>query len=90
MRAMTALVDPVKADTPRCRHTRSARRQRLVAHLHAAGPRPCLEALIEVANGRDLDDVLERFALVPINTYRVLGADILPIHRLTLVDGDAA
>jgi hypothetical protein len=69
---------------------RSARRQRLVAHLHAAGPRPCLEALIEVARGRDLDDVLERFARIPISTYRLVGADLLPMHRLTVIDGDAA
>jgi hypothetical protein len=72
------------------RHARSARLQRLAAHLHAAEPRPCLEALIEVAHGRDLDDVLERFARIRVNTYRALGADELPINRLAVINGNAA
>jgi hypothetical protein len=37
---------------------RSARRQRLVAHLHASGPRPVLEALLELEAGRALLDLL--------------------------------
>ena len=32
--------------------TRSARRQRLLAHLHACGPRPVFEALLELEAGR--------------------------------------
>ena len=62
----------------RCAMTPSARRQRLVSHLHAAGPRPVLEALLEVAAGADLDRTLERFARVPVATYHALGADQLP------------
>jgi hypothetical protein len=49
-----------------------------------------MEALIEVANGGGLDAVLERFARIPVSTYRALGADVLPVHRLTLVEGSAA
>ena len=67
---------------------RSARRQRLVAHLHAAGPRPCLEALISVAAGNDLDEVLADFAGVPVATYRAVRADVLPIDQpLAVVNG---
>ena len=64
---------------------RSARRQRLVAHLHAAGPRPCLEALLEVAGGRNLDAVLEAYRRIPVDVYHALGADDLPIDRLTII-----
>jgi hypothetical protein len=64
---------------------RSARRQRLVAHLHACGPRPTLEALLSVAAGNDLDAVLEDFARLSAETYAALGADRLPIpHELVL------
>ena len=38
------------------------RRQRQAAHLHSLGPRPTLEAFLEVVDGRDLDDVLGRYA----------------------------
>jgi hypothetical protein len=58
-------------------------RQRLVAHLVAAGARPVLEALLELERGANLDEVLARFARVPVATYRALGADRfapLPIH----------
>jgi len=54
---------------------RLVRRRFLVARLHAAGPRPVLEAFIEVAAGRDLDAVLEDFARVRPSIYRVGGAD---------------
>jgi hypothetical protein len=57
---------------------RSARRQRLVAHLHEAGPRPVLEALISVAAGNGLDEVLADFARLPVSIYHALGADVLP------------
>jgi len=53
---------------------RSARRIRLSAHLHAAGPRPVLEALIAVDSGQPLDDVLEDFARIPADIYRAVGA----------------
>ena len=58
---------------------RSARRQLLVAHLHEAGPRSVLEALISVAAGNGLDEVLADFARLPVATYRAVGADVLPI-----------
>jgi hypothetical protein len=53
---------------------RSARRIRLSAQLHAAGPRPVLEALIAVDSGQPLDDVLEDFARIPADTYHAVGA----------------
>jgi hypothetical protein len=66
---------------------RSARRQRLVAHLHAAGARPTFEALLEVAAGRDLDAVLERFARIPPAIYRDIGADTLAIDTWAVIEG---
>jgi hypothetical protein len=57
---------------------RSARRIRLSAHLHAAGPRPVLEALIAVDSGQPLDDVLEDFARVPADIYRAVDAIYKP------------
>jgi hypothetical protein len=63
-------------------HTkRNTRRQRQIAHLHAAGPRPVMEALLAVEAGQDLDDVLADFARVAISTYQMVGADELPIDR---------
>lgn len=54
---------------------RSSQRQRLVKHLHAAGERPVLEALLAVEAGQPLDAVLEDFARIPVATYRQVGAD---------------
>jgi hypothetical protein len=51
---------------------RSARRIQLSAHLHAAGPRPVLEALIAVDSGQPLDDVLEDFGRLPADLYRTI------------------
>ena len=65
---------------------RNARRQRQTAHLHAAGPRPVLEALIAVEKGEPLDTVLEDFARVPIEVYRSIGAS--EFQPLTIIDGD--
>lgn len=48
---------------------RSARRQHLSRHLHAAGPRPVLEALLAVDNGQPLDEVLENFGRLPPELY---------------------
>jgi hypothetical protein len=59
---------------------RNARRQRLVRHLHAAGCRPMLEALLDVAGGRDLDETLEDFARLPVETYKAVGADEFSNH----------
>jgi hypothetical protein len=56
---------------------RSARRMRLCSHLHSAGPRPVLEALIAVESGQDLDAVLEDFARLPADFYR----DVLNIYH---------
>ena len=53
---------------------RSVRRQYLCKRLHASGPRPILEALIDVENGKPLDDVLEDFARIPSSFYSILGA----------------
>ena len=53
---------------------RSARRMRLSSHLHAAGPRPVLEALIAVESGQALDEVLEDFGRVPADIYHAVGA----------------
>jgi len=53
---------------------RSVRRQYLSKCLHAAGPRPVLEALLAVDRGQPLDNVLEDFARVPSSFYSILGA----------------
>ena len=45
-----------KSDDPR-----SPRRQRQVLHLHKCGPWCVLEALLDVAGGRDLDETLADF-----------------------------
>ena len=66
---------------------RNARRQRLVDHLHQCGPRPVLEALISVAAGDDLDDVLADFGRLPSEIYRGIGADVLPIDIMTVLNG---
>lgn len=72
-------------------HTlRSPRRQHLARHLHHAGPRPVLEALLAVAQGQDLDAVLEDFYRIPAGVYRAVGADMLTVDRLQVIDGDAA
>jgi len=67
--------------------SRSPRRQRLVAHLHACGPRPVFEALLELEAGCSLDEVLERYGRIPARIYHVLGADVLSIDVLAVVDG---
>ena len=53
---------------------RSPRRQYFSAHIHAAGPRPVLEALIAVHEGASLDEVLEDFARIPAEAYHLMGA----------------
>jgi hypothetical protein len=63
--------------------------RKFVAQLYSAGPRPVLEALIEVADGRDLDAVLERFARIAPETYRAVGADALPIDTLAVIEACA-
>ena len=67
---------------------RSAKRQRLVAHLHAAGIRPTLEALIAVSQGQDLDLVLADFNRLSVETYHAMGANVLPVDQpLTVFEG---
>lgn len=66
---------------------RTPRRQRLASHIHAAGPRPVLEALLAVEAGRPLDEVLEDFARVPVAMYVAVGADCLAIDNFLVVDG---
>ena len=53
---------------------RSVRNQYLSKRLQAAGSRPILEALIDVENGRSVEDVLEDFARIPSSIYRLVGA----------------
>ena len=53
---------------------RAPRRQYLAERLHAAGPRPVLEALLAVADGHDLDWTLEDSARIPSSVYRIMGA----------------
>jgi hypothetical protein len=56
-------------------NARSARRRHLARRLHAAGARPVLEALLDVAGGRDLDETLEDFGRLEPSLYRSVGAD---------------
>jgi hypothetical protein len=75
----------------RVRDVRNARRQRLARHLHRCGERPVLEALIAVESGQDLDLVLEGFGRLQPEIYHAVGADLLPIDVLMVVEraGDA-
>ena len=56
----------------------SPRRQRAAEHLHNLGPRPVLEALVEVEAGADLDCVLADFAQLEPETVSRLGGDSFP------------
>ncbi len=61
------------------------RRERLAEHLHRLGSRPCLEALIEVADGADLDGVLIRYSRLDPDIVKALRGDRfppLPIHAV--------
>jgi hypothetical protein len=84
---------PLQASTPKTQtrpflESRNARRQRLVQHLHDAGPRPTLEVLLAVEKGQPLDLVLSEFARVPVATYHATGASELPINqRLAVING---
>ena len=51
-------------------------RQQGIAHLCASGPRAVLEAVLEIADGKPIDDVLRRYTKVAIATYRMIGADV--------------
>ena len=63
------------------------KRQRQVARLHSLGPRPVLEALIEVAAGVELDTVLADYARLDLEVVVALGGDRfppVPIHEVPL------
>jgi hypothetical protein len=66
---------------------RTPRRQRLVKHLIECGERPVLEALLAVEAGQDVDVVLEEFCRLQPEIYEAVGADVLPIDQVTVVDG---
>ena len=68
-------------------NARNSRRQRLVHHLHQCGPRPVLEALIAVESGQDLDLVLQDFARLKPEIYHAVGADLLSVESVTVMDG---
>jgi hypothetical protein len=84
---MSALAPRARGALDSITRARSSRRQRLVAHLHASGPRPVLEALLELEAGRGLDEVLERYGRIPAAIYHALGADVLPIDVVVIIDG---
>jgi hypothetical protein len=47
-----------------------------------------LELLLELApDAETLDSALERFCAIPPEIYRAIGADVLPIDDLVVVDG---
>ena len=69
---------------------RNSRWQHLVRHLHQCGPRPVFEAMLELEAGHDLDRVLERYARIPVGIYAAVGADVLPIDILAVLDGGRA
>ena len=54
------------------------KRQRQVVRLHSLGPRPVLEALIEVAAGVELDIVLADYARLDPEVVTALGGDKFP------------
>jgi hypothetical protein len=66
---------------------RTPRRQRLVRHLVECGERPVLEALLAVESGENLDIVLEDFARLHPDVCEAIGADVLPIDELGVVNG---
>lgn len=52
-------------------------------HLHRLGPRPVLEAMLEVEAGRSVADVLARYSRLDPCIVRALGGDDfapLPLH----------
>jgi hypothetical protein len=61
------------------------RSRHLTERLHALGPRPVGELLIEVAAGRDLLDALEEYSRLEPRTVAVIGArdwPPLPLARV--------
>jgi len=68
---------------------RGARRQRLVKLLWQSGPRLVFEALIAVEAGEPLDAVLEGITAVSPGIYRAIGAEVLPIDNISVIEGGA-
>jgi hypothetical protein len=66
---------------------RTPRRQHLVKHLVDCGDRSVLEALLAVDAGQDLDAVLEDFARLDPVIFEAIGADLMPVDSLFLVNG---
>lgn len=58
------------------------RRRRAAEHLHRLGPRPALEAMIEIAAGADLDATLARYARLDPDIVDALGGDDFPPQPL--------
>lgn len=79
-------------DGPITRQTidRDHHRQRRAVHLHDLGPRAVLEALLELEQGRDLDEVLADYGRLDFRVVRAVGADRMPPMPLFLVAGEAA
>lgn len=63
---------------------RQLMRQRQAQHLHALGPRPLLNALIEAAAFGDVDAVLERYSALDPDLVRALGGDRFPHYLVTV------
>ena len=71
----SAQAEKLKSDLDDVAYTRLRdRRQHLCRHLTTAGPRPVYEAMLELASGAELDNVLERFGRIPASIYHRLGA----------------
>jgi hypothetical protein len=66
---------------------RTPHRQHLVKHLVDCGDRSVLEALLAVDAGQDLDAVLEDFARLDPVIFEAIGADLMPVDSLFLVNG---
>ncbi len=62
------------------------RRQRQAEHLHRLGARPVLEALVEVADGRDLGLVLDAFARLDPDVVNAFGGADFPAPPLHEVE----
>lgn len=68
---------------------RDARFRRLVDHVHGLGPRPCGEAMITVAQGRDLIEPLEQYANLDPAWIAALDGRHWPPVPLTIVGSTA-
>ena len=63
------------------------RRQRAARHLHALGPRPVLEALIQASESGNLDGTLEAFTRLDADIVRQVGGDQFPPTPLHVIGG---